>query len=139
MVFRLGSPDLVLLGSVLVWGGGVGSCSSALASRCRRSLLLHSVWTSMVFSPQGVRGFGFLWRCHLKLSGGACGVPGEVVRGVVYALASSLRISASVLPSLVTALLRGLFYLQKCTFWWRSLWVLFSIVSSLDSHRLATC
>ncbi|CAN7122179.1 unnamed protein product [Brassica rapa subsp. narinosa] len=59
----------------------------------------------MVFSLQGVRGFSFFWRCHLKLSGGACGVPGEVARGVVYALASSLRISASVLPSLVTALL----------------------------------
>ncbi|KAG2306058.1 hypothetical protein Bca52824_025806 [Brassica carinata] len=98
-----GSPGLVLLGSVPVWGGGVSSSSSALVSRCRRSFLLHPDWTSMVFYPQGVRGFIFFWRCHLKLSGGACGVPGEVVRGVVYALASSLWISASVLPSLVTA------------------------------------
>ncbi|KAL0664482.1 hypothetical protein Bca4012_101320 [Brassica carinata] len=81
----------------------------------------------------------FFWRCHLKLSGSACGVPGEVARGVVYALASSLGISASFLPSLITALLCGLFILQKCTFWWRSLWVLFSMVGSLDSHRLATC
>lgn len=56
VVLRLGSPVLDLLGSVSVWGGGVGSCSSALVSRCRRSLLLHLVWTSMVFSPQGVRG-----------------------------------------------------------------------------------
>ncbi|CAN6934208.1 unnamed protein product [Brassica oleracea] len=59
----------------------------------------------MVFSPQGVCGFSFFWRCHLKLSGSACGVPGEVARGVVYALASSLGISASFLPSLITALL----------------------------------
>ncbi|KAL0743371.1 hypothetical protein Bca4012_084884 [Brassica carinata] len=125
MVLRLGSPGLVLLGSVPVWGGGVSSSSSALVSRCRRSFLLHPDWTSMVFYPQGVRGFIFFWRCHLKLSGGACGVPGEVVRGVVYALASSLWISASVLPSLVTVLLCGLFILQMCTFWWRSLWVLF--------------
>ncbi|KAG5407490.1 hypothetical protein IGI04_013609 [Brassica rapa subsp. trilocularis] len=76
-----------LFGSLSVWCGGVGSVSSALASRCRRSLStpLSSDFDGIL--PSGRASVSLPPAVSFEVSDVACKVVGLVARGVVCALA----------------------------------------------------
>ncbi|CAN7015407.1 unnamed protein product, partial [Brassica rapa subsp. trilocularis] len=72
-----------LFGSLSVWCGGVGSVSSALASRCRRSLStpLSSDFDGIL--PSGRASVSLPPAVSFEVSDVACKVVGLVARGVV--------------------------------------------------------
>ncbi|KAH0899464.1 hypothetical protein HID58_049032 [Brassica napus] len=79
-----------LFGSLSVWCCGVGSVSSALVSRCRRSLStpLSSDFDGSL--PSRRASVSLPPAVSFEVSDGACKVAGLVARGVVCALASLL-------------------------------------------------